>query len=318
MSQIPDIQRLILKYAIYPEYICELGNKFKKANSYIMENPRAFSIIKTCEMSGRYWGPLLTNPEPKIIPYIIRYWGSYKTHVSVLGILKNPNPYIVNYLGLRLEGFDELFLGDNSNKITRFAWASCPSDYTTEITLRALDDNDPNFEQFRRGLARNPNPKAVNYILANWDELVSMYSEFIAENTNPLVIDRLSKWLETLSNRTNLVFKQLSANPSAIPILRKYPDNINIIKLLENPSLETYDLLMDVDYINEIMKNSTKLENLLCNPDPRMIELYFKWASVFELENQNISKCYKNPAWFVLDSLHTKRRVEKVWAILLI
>lgn len=86
------------------------------------------------------------------------------------------------------------------------------------------------------------NPSAV-HILHNEHRRPRIYQVNYAKNTNPLVIERIKNLIKTMNPGRYAFWKELSGNPAAIQILRKYPKFIDWHELSGNESREAIQML---------------------------------------------------------------------------
>ena len=310
---LPDIAHLVYLYAIYPIYkpIEQIKfifdkpiNEIIETYTAICENPRAIRYIKKFNFSSsQEWIFLLQNPAIEVIPIIASYPNRELHH-----IFGNSNLEVITQV---LETIGDLSTVTNLNYIRFFA--SCPYELTTKITLEYIKKNK-DYSIFRE-LCKNSNPMVTEYLLEDTDKLFS--SAFLFhENTNPIILEKLDQYLERANYSTRLsIISQLSYNPSAVSILKKYPELINICNLALNPNPEAYDLFTSLDYMNKL-KNYEDLydisNQLLNNHNPKMFQIY--WDNIYPHYSSvaDYDYCLDNPLFFELDRKSTRKLINRL------
>ena len=317
---LPDIAHLVYLYAIYPVYKPIEQVKFIfddsiddiiKLCSIICKNPRAIRYIKKFNFSSDHhaWIQLLQNPAIEVVSII----ALYPNKKELSHIFANSNPEVVNQVLDTNPNFSQEI---NSEHVIYFA--SCPCDLTTKITLGSIKENPS--DAIIEELCKNPNPLAVEYLLDSFDELVKNFSLVcsLASNTNIKILEKLDKYLETCEFAKRCrVISLLSSNPSAISILKKYPELINLSNLARNPSLDAYELFiqfnyMDIlayfDYFHQIYD-----DNLVNNPNPKMFQIY--WDEIYPNNDKLIEydTYLDNPLFFELDRKSTIKLINHIF-----
>ena len=199
-----------------------------------------------------------------------------------------------------------------------------------------------------KGLSENPHPTALKLLNKNIDKVDF---EGLVKNSNPNAVHVLSKFLKTptgqkyrafgaiklfhkrcehpdvVLNLSKIIDKlhpgdwaRISANPDSIPLLEKYPQNINWIEIYKNPNagrlIEKHEKSLNkiakigtifnvhphfgVE-LHAILRNREKdiiiWERLAKNPNPEMV------SSILEKNREIIEWKYmsENPCIFELD-----------------
>ena len=258
---------------------------------------------------------------PKAFRWIKKNWASLTNKTN---FLKNPNPSmdkLIKELTFNKSGISQLCTGTRHN--IRF-------DYTTFIPEQFIDCLEyvfkfcPSYEFIMRCINRyeilsmsepmyvfaNTNNEVISKCLSSElfrNMLIDKKSgwEYLASNTNPIALDFINNFLENNHEHklTNIHMNELSSNPNnkALGILEKYPELINLDKLITNPNPRAYELFiryLSGDPINILrttnecewalplikqkinecnLSNSDKLgdylEKLILNTNPEVVEL---------------------------------------------
>lgn len=269
MRIIKDIAHLISRYIVPSRKVYELKNSIKKLLDVddeptlldcpeIFSNPRTLHIIKKKSVGSAQWTNLMKNPNKEIIPIIIKHWATYLKIPETLGILLNPNPYIVRAIWNKYK--NDIIQLINGNP-TNTKWYACAHDETTAMALASIKSN----KEPLRELGSNPNQLAVGYILEN---LPRAQLEYLALNTHDDILDKLDLLLEVSRDITQ------------------------IAKLLETNKYETYESDEDSDdetYLDtKLFKTFSK--NLSSNPSKKAIQLVWYTSSAKYLDYKSFMK----------------------------
>lgn len=345
---IPDISNLVLSYVVPPAYrlieqfdkiLGGFNNLDIKSHWYIATNPNPYIIRKVNKLQSFsdsvYLAACYANPNGQQITHLMN-----NLHVIEFGNLCNiRNPDIIDMIAYKyykseLENLESQlhFLGCES-------FGSNPSDVLTCTSLNYLDDYLPNSSDFSKkkelfnGLCKNPNPLAVEYIRNKWyivrNDLVFLIKA--TSNPNPIIVQKIAQLInpaQDWSKSTRLI-RELSANPSAIEILKTYPECVDFGKLVrENPSPEAAELFIkyikdiSVGYANIHVPNKPiqqiPVGDLLCNPNKSILDLYISKGMSMrkggsEKVESEISIHLQNPGMFPISKAHTKRKIRLVY-----
>lgn len=307
---IPDIENLIILYITRPQYRpIEFirTNEYwpyhrKKACTGLFANPRAYHIIKTKPITGNNWFALTSNPNPLVLPLIIKHWVKFKKYTHC--VLRNTNELIgwtiyVKYYKELITKSPELA---DSQYITDIC--SNPSDKFTKLALK-LVNNSHISNNCIMGLAKNSNPLAVQFLLDNWDKILEKFNASIfAHNTNEQILNKLMDELRKKRDPgliTNVMI-DLSSNPSGIYMFNKYYDMLGGLfirpdNILKNPSdAAYYTLINKPEYLNRL-DEACFSHLLLENPNELMVKFFIK---NFTINNSSVywNSFMKNPTLF--------------------
>ena len=115
-------------------------------------------------------------------------------------------------------------------------------------------------------------------VWVNYPKKYSVRSEAICANTNPQVMEIIKKKIKFFGRHGMQV---LSANPSAIEILKKHPKKVEIQGLCRNPN--AYDILVNDRKFEETLKYFC--DELCCNRNPKIFKLFANNFERFDTRN---------------------------------
>lgn len=234
-----------------PSVIYLLEENFDKINWYrLSENANAMHLLEA-NLDKIYWNKFCKNIHPKAIeiidkninnpnidwhylslnPSALKLFEKYKNNLIDFNVSRNENPKVINFLRNNPNLTDWKMLSENKNAIDllkenkdKIDWISL-SYGTNDIKL--LRDN---FDKIAWGaLCKNSNDDIVDLLAENPDKIDW---KCLSINTSKKAMKLLEEYIDEKHNE--VCWYWLSQNPSAVSILEKYPDKIDLDELQEN------------------------------------------------------------------------------------
>lgn len=338
----PDIERLILLYAIYPEYqfIKSIGimvrkrniAKYEMINKYplLCINPRACKYIKHSKFqdyNSHQLSSIQFNPNPRIIALFLKYLNTSmpdKFLEKSLMFYNDNNEYVEQIFSTYFNGDILKISGDCFHQLF-----SCPSD---KILDKCFDYLNKYHMNCPKRIGSNKNSRAVDYVLENFDSLMSSSNNLlldeIADNPNPRIIKKMCGELEDYVKGIKYAspsdikrwFATLSENPDpqVIELLKKYPTYIDPRFLINNSNPEAIRITLTM--IHSINNREVVFKDPAFEPlgtrglthNPHWVKHYMKLQEKTEGVNNIIMWDLSNPDIFEVSITRTTKKIKLV------
>lgn len=234
-----DIQTLIFTYSTEPIYVFPRWVPVQVLDilySEALENPRCVRWIKKNFSRIYNKSQLIKNPHPSVIKLVGQM---ILTNDLLYNLVITSNQY-PNYK--HVQKFE--------HRLTSDILENCPD--INFIKEHCLTHRNKDY------LAKNIHGEPLKYYLKLLSELdITKFPLLeLAANTNPIAIDFIAGLLSKNilpDEKIKRIFDKLILNPSAIPILEKYPKYINH-EIYNNPSPKVFELLLTYNTTHNTIK----------------------------------------------------------------